>query len=508
MAKLKLFCPKCGSDWLVKCGKTTNQGAIKQRYKCQDCESRTTNPQKPEQEVPMRESVPKVKRYIITSAQNATPIYKDLWKSIKHCAKHYKAELIVIPGRYKNPTSQWTEENESHEWWDAEVIPYLVKGTINLSDRLCILDTKVQWSAMNPLTSMEVLTGDKSGIVGHARLALKSVATPQHKNAKMMFTTGCVTQPNYTDTKQGSIAKFHHSFGGLIVEVAGDRFHVRQLSAMRNGSFCDLNKEFTADGVNDAPRPMSLTMGDTHWSKIDPNVKAATFDDMLPGLKPHHLVWHDLLDQYARNHHHKDNFLIDYKKAGLNQDDMKSEVDATLQGLVDNTPDDCLSVVVSSNHDRALQTWLLKSDFKKDIKNAKFYIDLTSKLFSHMENNNYEGIDPFVLYGRDFVGDKPNIKFLEPDESFMLCSVEHSMHGDNGPNGSRGTTKNLSRIGVKSTKGHNHTAEIIDGCYSVGTSTGKLEYCSGPSSWSNTHCLQYYNGKRTLLTIINGRWKL
>jgi len=508
MSKEELFCPSCGCNKMSKWGKTTNQGAIKQRWKCYDCGRRTTTPRKPDAEVPMRSSVRKSKRYIVTAAQNATPINDNVWNSLKQCAKHYDAEIIVIPGRYKNPTSVWADE--SHDWWDAKVMPYLVKGTINLGNMLVILgNVKIAWAAMNPLTSLESLTKDKSGIVGHSRLALKSIATPNHKHPKIMYTTGAVTQANFTDSKQGKIAEFNHSFGGLIVEVAENRFHVRQLVCMANGSFCDLDKEFTPDSVRDAPRPIAVIMGDTHWIKIDPEVYKATFKDMLPKLKPHHLIWHDLFDMHRRNHHTIDNHISRFAKLGLDEDDVKEEVDITLQGLMDHTPDDCLSVVVSSNHDRALQTWLLKSDFKKDIKNAKFYVDLTSKLFNHMAANNYENIDPFVLYGRDFVGDKPNIKFLDPDESFMICDVELSMHGDKGSSGSRGSAQNLSKIGVKSVIGHSHTASIIGGCWQVGTSTAALEYSVGsPSSWSNTHCIQYYNGKRTLVTIIKGKWKL
>ena len=510
MSDGKMSCPACGSDWIVKNGFTTNIGAVKQSFICKSCGKRTTKPRKPVFEVPMRESVPQVKRYIITTAQNATPVHKPLWKSILNCADHYDAELIVISGRYRNPTSLWTKNDEGDAWYDEAVLPYLVTGSINLGNHLTILgNVKVQWAASNPLASMEVLTKDKSSIIGHGRLALRSVATPQNKNAKLMYTTGACTTPNYTDTKQGEIARFHHSYGGLIVEVAEDRFHVRQLVAMKNGSFCDINMEFTPEGsYQSMRRPLSLTMGDTHWAKIAPKVYDATFKQMLPELKPHHLVWHDLLDQYARNHHHRGNWVKDYQKHHLEQDDMQKEVHDTLDALKDETPDDCLSVVVSSNHDRALNRWMLESDFRKDPKNAGFFITATKQLIDYMNNNDFKSIDPFILYGRDYLKDHKNIKFLTPDESFVLSGVEHCMHGDIGPNGSRGSTKNLSRIGVKSTKGHNHTAEIIDGCYSVGKSTGKLEYESGPSSHSNTHCLQYYNGKRTLITIIDGKWRL
>ena len=503
--KNKLTCFNCGGSWVVKNGFTTNQGAKKQRWVCKECNYRTTNPREPEKEVPMRTTVPKVSRYIVTTAQNATPIHKDFWSALQNCARHYKAELIVIPSRYKNPTSKWTAVNDSQEWWDTLVMPFLVKGNIVLHPSLMIVNTKVQFTASNPLASMETLTGDKSGIVGHPRVALKSVATPQQKNPKIMYTTGACTLPNYTDTKSGHIGQFHHSYGALIVECAEDCFYVRQLAAIQNGSFCDLDKEFTKNGVRDAKRPLGLTMGDTHWVKIDPDVYHATFKDMIPYLKPHHLFWHDLLDQYARNHHHKNNWMVDYKKHINNEDCMRTEVDKTLEGLIDNTPDDCLSVVISSNHDRALGRWIMEADFKKDPKNAAFYIEMVHDMIKSdvME-------DPFVGYARKYVKNigKNNIKFLASDESFVLSGVEHCLHGDIGTNGSRGTTRNLSRIGIKVTKGHNHTAEIIDGCYSVGKSTAKLGYESGPSSHSNTHCLQYYNGKRTLLTIVNKKWKL
>ena len=84
--------------------------------------------------VEMRTKLPKVNRYIVTAAQNATPIHKGFWQSLQQAAKYYDAELVVIPGRYKNPTSQWTQGNDEHEWWDNEVLPYLSHGWIKLNE--------------------------------------------------------------------------------------------------------------------------------------------------------------------------------------------------------------------------------------------------------------------------------------------------------------------------------------------------------------------------------------
>jgi hypothetical protein len=100
-------------------------------------------------------------------------------------------------------------------------------------------------------------------------------------------------------------------------------------------------------------------------------------------------------------------------------------------------------------------------------------------------------------------------RFLERDESFQVVGIELGMHGDRGPNGARGSIRNLARIGVKSIIGHTHSPGINEGCYQVGTSTRlKLEYNSGPSGWLNTHCVIYANGKRSLITVINGEWRL
>jgi len=53
----------------------------------------------------MRRAIPKSKRYLITGAQNATPVHKGFWSALCVAAKALDAEIIVIPLRYRNPTS-------------------------------------------------------------------------------------------------------------------------------------------------------------------------------------------------------------------------------------------------------------------------------------------------------------------------------------------------------------------------------------------------------------------
>ena len=461
----------------------------------------------------MRARLPSAKRYIITAAQNATPIQPAFWASLKQAAAYYNAELVVIPGRYKNPTSQWTEKNAEHEWWDSAVVPYLCKGRISLNDRIMILgDVKVPWATRSPLTMMDTLTKDKSGIVGHPNRALRSIATPQHKQPKVMFTTGTCTIRNYTDSRQGKIASFNHCLGALIVEIDGDLFWARQLNADKFGAFIDLNLEFTPTGVKPAERALSLTPGDIHERWVLPHVVHATFDakdSIVNVLHPQHIIFNDLTDSHARNHHHKDDWLTNFGKWKSGIECIRTEIQDAIRFVNEKTPDDCQAVIVSSNHDRAILRWLKETDFRTDPVNAIFYLESALALANSAKKDG-GGIvydDPFVAYAKQFA--KKNVKFLKQGQSFVLSRVEYGLHGDLGPNGSRGTTRNLSALGEKVTKGHSHAAEIIDGCYSAGVCTGPLEYeCGGPSNHSNSHVVQYANGKRAIIFVINGRYCL
>jgi hypothetical protein len=107
-----------------------------------------------------------------------------------------------------------------------------------------------------------------------------------------------------------------------------------------------------------------------------------------------------------------------------------------------------------------------------------------------------------------FANTGTKVKYLRRNESFKICDIEMSHHGDYGANGSRGSRNQFANLPTKTIIGHSHSPGITAGCYQVGTSSAlQLEYNQGLSSWMNTHCLVYTNGKRQLINIINGRWR-
>lgn len=517
-------CPKCGVGRLVKHNKTP---AGKQRWICRGTTDdrvvcyTTTNPDAPyrDQGGRAREGAAKnpqfrrklsgIKRFVITSAQNATPIHEAFWGSLKEYVRFNEAELVVIPLRYKNPTSKWGPSQENEEVWDPAVQEHLYNQRKKLNDNLVLLaDIKTVPTADRPLTGFESITHGESGILGHTKIQLTTVPVPAGRYPKILTTTGACTVPNYTDSKAGKKGEFHHTLGACVVEILGSKFFMRQIIGCQDGSFIDLDLMYTVDGPAPADPALALVFGDTHRASMDKGVEAATFHrgGMVEQLNPQHLVFHDLHDGISTNHHtKKDPFaqvskrvdLLHLVKEEVLQDVMwLARVCAGRQG-----------VLVASNHDDFLARWLRDQDWRNDPENAEFYLETALHMVREIKYGN-DVPHPFTYWVNRLKANAP-IRCLERDESFVLGGVELSLHGDKGPNGTRGTRNNLKRIGVKTVIGHSHSPGIEEGCYQTGTSTPlRLDYNQGPSSWLHCHCVVYANGKRSLLPIIDGKWRL
>lgn len=452
-----------------------------------------------------------VKRYLVTAAQNATPLHDGFWKALQIARIHYSAELLVIPLRYRNPTSRYeTDKAETDEWWDDQAVPFLWNVRKSLNENVAILgDIKIQPTAVEPLTGLEGFSGGESCIVGHTKLSFKTVPTPGHKMAKLMTTTGACTRKNYSDSRAGKHGEFHHTLGAVIVEIQGKRFWLRHLNANQDGSFTDLAVHFTPWGTRDAKPPEAIVLGDTHVDFTDPDVDDATFGSggIVRTLHPRKIVWHDLLDAYSVNPHHRGNPFNAIAKLRSGLDDVAAEVRRAIDFVRARTGS-AHSYIVSSNHDDMLHRWILSHDWKSDPKNAEFYLETALEVAraTKMGTGGTEYPRPFKHWV-----DKlrlPNITCLG-GEPLTIAGILCSMHGDHGPNGARGSIKNLRRIGTKSIIGHSHSPGISEGCYQVGTSSRlKLEYNQGPSGWLNCHALIHADGKRQLVVIIEGKWRL
>lgn len=457
--------------------------------------------------------IPKsAKRFIITAAQNATPVHPVWWAVLTKAAELTGAELLVIPLRYKNPTSLWTGSQQNAEHWAAEVRPYLWNVRRALNDNLTVLgDIKTQPTKVDPLSGFDAISMASSGIYGHTKVHLRSIPTPSNRMAKILTTTGACTVPNFTDSGAGKIGDFHHSLAAVMVELDGKRFHLRQMGFdALSGTCTDLDTRYSATGKEPAPAPLALVMGDTHVDYICPMVEKATFGPggMVDQLKPQRLIWHDLLDGYSCNPHHVGNPFNRVAKRSKGADDVRAEVDRAIEFVRERTPRGVKSFIISSNHNDFLHRWVKSNDWKTDPVNAEFYLETALAMVrgTRLTEKGTEYPDPFKhWFDRARI---PNASVLDVDESLILADVALNMHGDRGPNGARGSIRNLRRIGVKSIIGHSHVPGIDEGCTQSGTSTRlRLEYNHGASGWLNAHVVLHADGKRQLLIMVDGRYR-
>lgn len=527
MSATKYPCPKCGKPMRMN-GKREGRGKL--RWRCETagvhCYS-TTNPTAPVRDAASNDvstgkakrfaralgESGQTKRYIVTAAQNATPVHDGFWQALENAAKHLDAELIVIPLRYKNPTSSFTASQANEEIWAEEVEPYLYNLRKKLNPNLVLVgDVKIQPTASAPLTGFEGLTHAESAILGHTKIQLKVVPVPAGKMPKILTTTGACTVPNYTDSRAGKLGQFHHSLGAVLVEVEGKQFWVRQLLADKDGSFTDKTKTYDKTGIYDAPPALGLVMGDVHRRFIDPKVEAATFGPggIVEELNPTTLVWNDVMDGYAVNPHHYGNPFISFAKQAAGLTSVRKEVEDTIS-FIDQYTGQRNSVIVASNHDNFLSRWVQHADWKNVGRdNADFYLETALAMLqsTRVDGGGARFCDPFKHWVTR-LSTNPGVRCLDVDESFTIAGIEVGMHGDRGPNGSKGTIRNLRRLGSRVVIGHSHTPGIDEGAYQTGTCTPlRLEYTQGPSSWLNAHVVIYASGKRALIFMIDGRWCL
>lgn len=467
------------------------------------------------------------KRFVITSAQNNTYVHDKFFKSLLTYCEENKAELLVSTFVYDKNGFQSAGKNpdkrEKQYWYDPKIEPYRCDESLQLAEGLVFCgELNILPTDINPLGGFYNYLAEQSGIIPHAKIQMESLPAPKHKSARMMYTTGALTTRNYIQKKTGQKASWHHCFGAVVVEIddEGDWF-VRQLHAEQDtGEFFDFTKKYTPNGVEDYGYIEAVNYGDVHAAKLDDTVAESSWgkvfeshdykgsNSILDTLKPKYQLIHDVLDQRARNHHSvKDpHFLFEMFHAGT--ESVKAEVEQTAEVLRSMKRPFSKVVVVESNHDLALEKWLKEQDYRKDPVNAEFFLELQLDKYKAISNrdSNFSTFENAVLR---VAPDLDDIKFLRTDESFEVVGIECGQHGHNGAGGARGNVSQFRRMGVKFNIGHSHAAGIKDAVYQSGVS-GKLDmgYNVGGSAWSHSHILTYPNGKRAIVTLKNGKWRV
>jgi hypothetical protein len=337
--------------------------------------------------------------------------------------------------------------------------------------------------------------------------------TPQNKLPKLLYSTGSVTEPAYSDSRSGVVGNFHHTLGALVVEKDGPRFHVRNVSADHSGGFYDLNKYYSKDGVEDCGSVPALVTGDEHAIFADPSCKAATYlndDSIVNTLRPEKIVRHDVFDAYTVSHHNRKDPVIQYGNHKFGVYKVEDELNLTIKHLEETTPEWAENLIVASNHHDHLTRWLKEVHVPAtEPWNMDVWLELWGiiKESAAFKESGVACGDLFAKWSERRL--KVPTKFLPVDSEEEIAGVVVGFHGHNGANGSRGSISQFAKIGAKTVIGHGHSPGILHGSFQVGTSSQlRLGYNAGPSSWAHAHCVIYPNGKRQIVFIVDGHWRL
>jgi hypothetical protein len=481
-----------------------------------------------------------VARYILSSCQNNTHPHPGFISLKTYCnwlgaRRGDTCELILGSFSYAidaygaKSVKRGSYKPQDQLWYAPDFVPFIKDDSIELAPGLVWCgEQNILPTAPNPLVGLDDYNGRNSNIIPHARIAMESVASLADEATKFNYSTGAVTMRNYIQKRAGILGERRHNYGGLIVEVdCKGNWYVRQLHIGRDNEVYDIGPRgfravrvtgtkvevIKANAPPDQTWMEAITFGDIHAAEMDVDVRELGWSKggFLDQLAPRRQFWHDVFSMRSRGHHDIKSFHQMYRKFALGEDNVEDEMQVTADFLTEAHREWCEAYVVRSNHDRHLDRWLDEADPKRDLLNARYYNRLQERTLKAFD----EGDADFMVleFALRTAGIPAAIAFLGEDDSKVICrqapggGIECALHGDLGPNGSRGSTRALTKLGRAATKCHDHTARIMGPVYSAGACSLDFPYMKGPNAHSVSHVPAWINGTRQVITFWAGKFR-
>ena len=454
----------------------------------------------------LEEEIKKYKRFVITTAVVGKPVNEDFLNSIKNYAERTNSLVLVLPSDVGNSNKRRrkTDKQEAVMELDPRLKDFkVVYKDLYLNRNLCVCAIKTSAKQINPLTGLQRMATrkDASIILGSTKLFEDNIPCKKDGIPHRVSTTGAITVNNYdTDNymsmRTSYIAEEDHMYGAAVVELEDDHiFHLRLVEGSAEGTFTDMGVEYRPDGSVSFPKNNVFVMGDSHTEMLDYDLHKKVME-FVDSMNVRTVVLHDSFNGTSITHHDKGKLLTRALKAMESRLSLESEGEALkkyIEVIKTHVPE---VVIVRSNHDRHLDTYLEEGRFMTDpintyagIKLAKAYLEGRNPLQYLLE-------DMLELEGKGII-------WLKQDESYNRFGIELGAHGDKGANGGRGSLTTFERSVGNCVTAHTHAAKRLRRACCVGT-VGYLDqgYNEGLSSWSRTCCICYSNGTKQLIHFI------
>jgi hypothetical protein len=441
-----------------------------------------------------------IQKYFITAFQSNAHVNNVVLQTIEKYMAHNNIpqdNLYLIKLSGKNINEEQTPKTLN--------LYNIIDGDVKLNSNFKIGNFSVAPQQIRPFTGLDSFTRtDGSFVFGNPKQYFKSVPTHDKKHAKVLYTTGVITYPNYNMRHRvGRIAHKDHTYGGLYVEVVNNKlYHARHITFTEKGLTFDLGFKYSRQGVQ-VVRPEALVLGDWHTGMTDKYSREASFD-MITSYQPKRVVFHDFFDGASINHHEEGKLIervFSYNNNRLNlEQELRLLVDE-LKTFVKITHKDSKIYIVKSNHDEFLYRYLNEARFIKEPQNAY----LASKLLTKA----LEGKDPLVEGIKMFYVIPKKVIFLGDDDSLRVGRWELGKHGHKGVHGAKGSLRSYERASPHQITGHKHCPEKERNQLVVGTNSilDPAYAKGGLSGWMACNALVYNSNIAQLIPIINGCYK-
>lgn len=433
------------------------------------------------------------KRFFISSIITGAKVDEKFMQTVNNYCIKNDTELILLPMRGVSVKN--TFDPDIYDRFSDNLAT-----SFKFNSNLIAIDLMINPQQVNPLTGLHRFTQKEySVIVASPKQILNTVPQRAGSLPHIILSTGTICKPEYRNNRPGKLAEQDNLIGGLIVEVESNKiYHIRHIQSDNKGGFHDLDtyykgcdsKKIEVEGITIEP----------HYGVEDEKSLNAV-KDIIKHTKCKRLFLHDMFDAGSVNHHESKDICAKYNRKP-HQKDLKSELDYMSEKLrLWNKQFPTLEMfVVASNHNDFVNRYLAAGDFLQEDVN----VYTASKMFTAM----LDGNDPIEWYLKDNYNIN-NLKFLEERESFVLNGIEMNIHGHQGNNGARGSANATEISNGKATIGHSHAPSILRDVWTTGCNC-QLEqrYNKGGSSWLHGSIIHHANGKRQLIIIIDGKWKI
>ncbi len=443
-------------------------------------------------------------------------------------------EFFVIPGRAHVSTME-----SQPSTFDRVIMKYQKNFVTDLTvnQNLKIFDAQINPQHIDPLTGLHHITGkengylfdreDTNGMIGdHVKNSRSSLIIPHPKQMmnvmpngkstlpRLIHSTGSITGKQYYYNRIGRIAGDQHILGGLIIDIIGKLFFIRQFQCNpKTGEFVDFGRRYHADGRITEESALAVSFGDLHAGAHCP-VAFASALDILKLFNPEYAFWHDVFDAKSISHHMDKNAVARQQRpAHFKTLEAEGQIAfQTLQTIKKASSKKTKNYIVGANHNNHLQQFLHELRWTKDEANR----ELAAELYTLYQ----AGVDPLralidnqgkhPLTAHPAVGGtmQSDFNWLSSSEDFWLEEVQYGEHGHNGIGGAKGNQNSHYIAYGKAVVGHRHKPGIYNGVYINGTITPyKQDYNSSqPLDWLHAHTVQYRGGHRQLMVEIEGEF--